>query len=78
VTEVSEPLLPDGTYDAMVIDADGDGPGVDLDLTIVAGAHKGEVVSLHADTFEGDPLDALGLPATITVAGGKPSVQLDT
>jgi hypothetical protein len=70
--------LPDGTYDALVVDtAEGDDGTVAVDLTIVAGPAKGEVVTLRATGLPGDPLDLLGVPATITVAGGAPSVRFE-
>ena len=70
--------LPDGTYDALVIDAaDHDDGSVSVDLTIVAGPPKGEVVTLLASGLEGDPLDLLGVPATITVSDGSPSVRFE-
>lgn len=73
----SDSALPDGTYDALVIDAtDADGT-VAVELTIVAGPVKGEVVTLRATGIEGDPLDLLGVPATITVAEGRPSVRFE-
>ena len=70
--------LPDGTYDALVIDAtEHDDGSVSVDLTIVAGDAKGDVVTLRATGLTGDPLDLLGVPATITVAGGAPSVRFE-
>ncbi|HEX6167135.1 MAG TPA: hypothetical protein VFZ30_10130 [Acidimicrobiales bacterium] len=72
--------LPDGTYDALVVDiseGEGDDGTVAVDLTIVAGPAKGEVVTLRATGLAGDPLDLLGMPATITVAGGAPSVRFE-
>jgi hypothetical protein len=70
--------LPDGAYDALVVDATGHDDGsVSVDLTIVAGAVKGEVVTLRAAGLTGDPLDLLGVPATITVTGGVPSVRFE-
>lgn len=50
---------------------------VAVDLTIVAGPAKGEVVTLRARGLAGDGLDLLGVPATITVAGGDPSVRFE-
>jgi hypothetical protein len=50
---------------------------VAVDLTIVAGAAKGDVVTLRATNLAGDPLDLLGVPATITVVGGTPSVRFE-
>ena len=74
----SDSALPYGTYDALVVDiGEGDDGSVAVDLTIIAGAAKGEVVTLRATGLEGDPLDLLGVPATITVAGGAPSVRFE-
>jgi hypothetical protein len=70
--------LADGTYDALAVDArEGDDGSVTVELTIVAGLAKGEVVSLRATGLAGDPLDLLGVPATITVADGVPSVRFE-
>jgi hypothetical protein len=70
--------LADGTYDALAVDArEGDDGSVTVELTIVAGLAKGEVVSLRATGLVGDPLDLLGVPATITVADGVPSVRFE-
>jgi hypothetical protein len=70
--------LADGSYDALVVDAvQHDDGSVSVELTIVAGDAKGEVVSLRARDLAGDPLDLLGVPATITVAGGRPSVRFE-
>ncbi len=70
--------LPDGIYDALVVDtATHDDGSVAVDLTIIAGEAKGEVVTLRAENLSGDPLDLLGVPATITVADGSPSVRFE-
>lgn len=75
---VDEPLLEDGVYDALVVDAEQPaGEGVSVDLTILDGPHKGEVVAVRAHDWSGDPLDLLGIPATVTVAGGEPSVRFE-
>ena len=71
-------MLDDGLYDALVVDADVRDDGVVvLELTILTGDHKGEVVAVQAATVERDHLDLLGLPATLTVADGRPSVTFD-
>lgn len=71
-------MLPDGTYDVFVVDAAADGPGtLRLEVTILAGDQKGEVVSMRAEGLAVDELDALGLPGTLTVAGGEPSLVLE-
>lgn len=70
-------MLDDGTYDALVFDAEGDDDAVTVELTILAGERKGEVVSLRTTDWDGDALDLLGIPATITVADGSPSVVFE-
>lgn len=72
-------MLEDGTYDAVVVDAD-DGPEtgtVSLDLAVLAGPHKGEMVTVTAAGLGRDALDLLALPATLVVAGGQPRVTLE-
>ena len=70
--------LADGSYDALVVDATAaDDGSVGVELTIVAGEAKGEVVALRAEGLAGDPLDLLGVPATITVVDGAPSVRFE-
>jgi hypothetical protein len=72
-------MLPDGTYDVFVVDAETREPSgaLHLDLTVLAGEHKGEVVSMRADGLAVDELAALGLPGTLTVAAGEPSLVLE-
>lgn len=76
-------MLPDGTYDAFVVDASpasgppDERPGLRLDLTILSGPHKGEVVSMKAVGELRDEVDLLGLPATLTVADGQPSLVIE-
>jgi hypothetical protein len=73
-------MLADGTYDVIVVDASAipDGPDdLRLDLTILAGEHKGEVVPMRASGLGVDEVDVLGVPGTLTVLGGAPSIVLD-
>ena len=84
-------MLPDGRYDVIVVDAeeagDAEGAGiahgpnqpdsVRLELAILAGDHKGEMVAVTATGLGRDPLDLLAEPATLTVVEGRPSVDLD-
>jgi hypothetical protein len=70
-------MLPDGTYDVFVVDAEADGPALRLDLTILAGVHKGEMVSLRAEGLGLGELDALGTPGTMVVKAGEPSIVLE-
>ena len=57
-------MLPDGTYDVFVVDAavdaTSDAPALHLEVTILAGDHKGEVVSVRAEGLGVDELEALG------------------
>jgi hypothetical protein len=71
-------MLADGTYDVFVVDAAAIGPGdrLQLDLTILAGQQKGEVVSLQAEGLGVDEIGALGTPGTLTVADGEPTLVL--
>ncbi len=68
--------LPDGAYDAFVVDVEEIGPQR-VHLTIVAGEHKGLVVTLDASEPIGSFVDLIGMPATITVTDGVPTVAID-
>ena len=81
-------MLADGTYDAIVVDAtevgetgDGDdpggGPGIRLELTIVAGPHKGDVVAVRAEHLTMTAVETLGLPARLVVTNQRPQVMLE-
>jgi len=65
-------VLPDGTYDALIVDAvDGR-----LEVTITSGDHKGEVVVLRGSFAGKDDVDLLAEPATLTVLDGVPRLRL--
>jgi hypothetical protein len=71
-------VLEDGNYDALVVDAtELEGGAARVELTIVAGPHKGEVVTVRGDGLGGRALDLLGVPATITVLDGTPHVRFE-
>ena len=74
--------IPDGTYDAFVVDAEeglaDDGrPLMHLSVTILTGEHKGEVIDLTAEHLREDSIDLLGMPATLTVTDGIPHLEID-
>jgi hypothetical protein len=70
-------VLVDGTYDVIVVDATTDADAMHLEVTILAGAHKGDVVGVRAVGLPVDELEALGMPGTLTVCDGAPSIVLD-
>ena len=71
-------MLPDGRYDTLVVDADTDADGVlRIDLTILAGDHKGEVVQVLGEGIDRDPLDLLAVPGTLVVTDGEPRLRLE-
>lgn len=72
-------MLEDGTYEAIVVDAD-EGTEADtvvVELAIAAGSRKGELVSITASGLARDPLDLLAVPATIVVTNGSPTLSLE-
>ncbi len=70
-------MIEDGTYDAMIVDAqDTDGGAVRVELALSSGSHKGELVVLRGSFGVRDALQLLGLPATLVVRDGVPSVTL--
>jgi hypothetical protein len=78
-------ILPDGTYDAIVIEADPlDGADFRLELTITLGPHVGRVIALrgrhvdtsrHPATADPDPLGFLGVPGVLIVRAGIPTFR---
>jgi hypothetical protein len=69
---------PDGDYEVLVVDAESAAENVlRLDLVIVSGASKGEVVSVRAVHLGRGPIEVMGLPATLRVVSGVPRVELD-
>jgi len=86
-------VLADGTYDAIVVDAaDVDDRGADVDadaaedtagayvrleLTIVAGPHKGDMVAVRAQHLAMTAVETLGLPARLVVTDQRPEVVLE-
>ena len=74
-------ILPDDTYDAIVIDVEqAENGDIRLEITITLGPPNGRVIALvrghHVDTRRQkspigfDPLDLLGIPGTLIVRGG--------
>ena len=71
-------MLEDGSYDAIVVDAeDLPAGGVTVHLAIAAGDRKGEIVEITATGLDRNPLDLLAVPATISVWNGEPRLTLE-
>ena len=70
-------MLADGAYDVFVVHAAArDDGALDVELTILSGDRKGEVVALQARNLGVDELEALGMPGTLLIAEGRPSLVL--
>ena len=69
--------LADGVYDAFVVWAETRDDGtIALDPTITTGASKGDVVSVPRDErARRDAIDLVGLPCTLNVRSGAPTVE---
>jgi hypothetical protein len=75
---MTEVPLPDGSYDAIVVDAeDLDDDQIGVELTVLAGPEKGRVVEMRGPRGGHDAIDLLGVPATITVTDGTPHLRLE-
>jgi hypothetical protein len=84
----SDARLPDGAYDAFVVWVDARDDGMlAVDLTVIAGAHKGDVVCVTASpgatraalhvAAAADVLDLVGVPCTLHVERGAPRIARD-
>jgi hypothetical protein len=70
-------VLDDGTYDAIVVDADEATDGtLRCEVALLGGDHKGDVVAV-ASSLRRDPLDLLAMPVTLVVHDGEPRLILD-
>lgn len=71
-------MLPDGRYDAFVLWAEAcDDGALAIELTIISGAHRGDVVRVRATRSVGDATAMIGVPVTLTVEKGLPHLDVD-
>lgn len=73
-------ILPDGDYDVIVVEAaddDAHDGRLHLSVTVLAGAHKSEVVDLAISNFGRPGYELLGLPGTLTVTDGLPHLDIE-
>ncbi|HXQ62689.1 MAG TPA: hypothetical protein VN796_10165 [Acidimicrobiales bacterium] len=80
-------MLPDGTYDVIVVDADrGDDGDLHIEVTISLGPRVGDVIRLRGRHVERDntgarwedPYALLGVPGTLRVNAGEPIFRPET
>jgi hypothetical protein len=69
--------LPDGAYDVLVVDATAQGDALAIEITIISGEHKGELVALRAHGLHVDEIDLLGMPGTLHVEDAVPRFVVD-
>lgn len=74
--------LPDGEYPVLVIDVESGltdtGVAVShLEVTVLSGDHKGDVVSLSAVGLAGTFIELIGMPGTVSVASDSLRFTLD-
>ena len=78
---MAAPPIPDGRYDVFIVDAEPhpDQPEsvVSVEVTVVSGEFKGEVIKLNANGISGSDIDLMGMPAVLTVTGGAPVLTLE-
>lgn len=70
-------MLPDRVYDVFVVDASEEDGVIRLELAILAGEQKGEIVNLASPNLQGEPALLLGTPGTLTVTDGVPALRLE-
>ncbi len=72
--------LPDGRYEVLVVDAadvaDADGAR-HVEVTLLEGDRKGDVIALSARGLDADPMDLLAAPGVLVVTAGEPELVLD-
>ena len=73
-------MVEDGTYDVIVVDAlplEGTPDGLRLEVTVLSGEHKGQVLGIQAQGLGVDEVAVLGTPGTLTVYDGCPTIVLE-
>lgn len=67
----------DGTVlDVVIVDAETVDGGCAIETVVATGDHKGELLALRSPGLDVDPLDLLGLAATVTIVDGQPRLAL--
>jgi len=75
--DMDDSQLLDGRYDAFIVWAEGRDDGkVAFDLTITTGHNRGDVITVIGPAH-GDPINLVGLPCTLIVENGTPTLEID-
>ena len=70
--------LPDGRYDAFIIDAETiDENTMRVEIALLTGDDKGNIIALRGPHLADDPLSLLGLPGTLVVRDGAPRLEVE-
>jgi hypothetical protein len=75
--QMDDAQLLDGRYDAFIVWAEPRDDGkIAFDLTITTGNNRGDVVTVIG-TARHDPITLVGLPCTLIVDSGEPTIEMD-
>lgn len=66
--------IPDGVYDAFVVDAHARDTDMSFSLTITTGAEKGSIVDVIGQETR-DEVSLIGLPCMLVVEDGVPRIE---
>ena len=70
--------MPDGRYDVFIVDAETiDETTMRVEIALVSGEDKGDVIAMRGPHLARDPIELLGLPATLIVRDGVPRLEVD-
>jgi len=67
--------IPDGIYDAFVVDAHARDDNLVVSLTITTGKKKGVVIDVLTARDAFDELSVIGVPCILLVDNGEPRVE---
>ena len=68
----------DGSYDVFIVDAETiDESTMRVEIAMVSGDDKGDVIAMRGPHLARDPIELLGLPGTLIVRDGVPRLEVD-
>jgi hypothetical protein len=70
--------MPDGRYDVFIVDAETiDENTMRVEIAMVSGDDKGNVIAVRGPHLARDPIDLLGLPGVLVVEDGVPRLRVE-